>query len=101
MQDEFNETYISIAVFAQLRLAPLYCALVSKRRYLFFILSLGLLIVVGTVAAETISPYTQNDIADSSETIHFISICFMVSIISYRQQVRELLLKNLRKQTSQ
>lgn len=108
MQDEFNETYISIAVCAQLRLAPLYCALVlfsfllsdiffSKRRYLFFILSLGLLIVVGTVAAETISPYTQNDIADSSETIHFISICFMVSIISYRQQVRELLLQKSKK----
>jgi LytS/YehU family sensor histidine kinase len=99
MQDEFNENYISIALFAQLRLAPLYCALVlfsfllsdiffSKRRYLFFILSLGLLIVVGTVAAETISPYIQNDIADSSETIHFISICFMVSIGHYIRSIK-------------
>lgn len=99
MRGEFDESYINIAVFAQLRLAPLYCALIlfsfllsdiffSKRRYFILILLLGILIITGTMAAETISPYTKNDIADFSETIHFISICFMVSIGHYIRSIK-------------
>jgi hypothetical protein len=99
MRSEFDESFISIAVFAQLRLAPLYCALIlfsfslndiffGKRRYFILILSLGILIIMGTVASETISPYTPKELADSSETIHFISICFMVSIGHYIRSIK-------------
>jgi sensor histidine kinase YesM len=99
MRSEFDESYINIAVFAQLRLAPLYCALIlfsfllsdiffSKRRYFILILLLGILIITGTMAAETISPYTLHDIADSSEAFHFISICFMVSFGHYIRSIK-------------
>lgn len=40
------------------------------------------------MAAETISPYTKNDIADFSEAFHFISICFMVSIGHYARSIK-------------
>ncbi|MFM8739873.1 MAG: histidine kinase, partial [Cytophagales bacterium] len=99
MRSEFDESYINIAVFAQLRLAPLYCALIlfsfllsdiffNKGRYFILILLLGILIITGTMAAETISPYNLHDIADSSEAVHFISICFMVSIGHYIRSIK-------------